>query len=106
MGDFSVFEKFDKTKMSWERWITRFEGSYDIVGPTEDKKKSLLLHYMGMETFDILCDKLAPAKPAEKTYEQIRDILQAFYDPKPLEIVENYRFHLRKQAIPRTSRNI
>lgn len=98
MVDYSIFEVFDKTKMSWDRWITRFEGSYDIIAPRTDKKQSLLLHYIGMDTYDLLCDKVAPIRPEVKTYEQIKEILKAIFDPTPLEIVENYRFHLRKQA--------
>lgn len=98
MVDYSIFEIFDKSKMSWDRWITRFEGSYQIISPREDKKQSLMLHYIGMETYDLLCDKVAPVKPEDRTYEQLKAILKAIFDPTPLEIVENYRFHLRKQA--------
>lgn len=98
MVDYSIFEMFDKAKMTWVRWITRFKGSYQIISPREDKKKSLLLHYIGMETYDLLCDKLAPTTPEEKTYDQIISIHKQIFDPLPLEIVENYRFHLRKQA--------
>lgn len=98
MVDCGIFKYFDKPKMIWDRWLTRFEGSYAILAPKDDKKQGLLLHYIGMETYDLLCDKLALVEPEQKTYERIKSILQKVFDPTPLEIVENYRFHLRKQA--------
>lgn len=98
MADYGIFEKFDKSKMQWSRWVERFEGTMTIVAPEDAKKIHLLLIYMGSETYDVLCDKLAPIKPTDRTYDQIKEILKTIYDPDPLEIMENYRFHLRKQA--------
>lgn len=98
MAEYGIFEKFDKTKMQWSRWVERFEGTLIVVAPEDAKKLPLLLIYMGPETYDLLCDKLAPAKPTDKTYNEVKDILKRIYDPDPLEIMENYRFHLRKQA--------
>lgn len=98
MVDYSIFEYFDKSKVQWVRWLTRFEGAYAIIAPKSDQKKSLLLHYIGTDTYDLLWDKLAPTTPEAKTYEQLVEILKNVFDPTPLEIVENYRFHLRKQA--------
>lgn len=96
--DIGIFETFDETKSSWERWLTRFESSYDICALKNDIKLKLLLHFIGIDTFDLLCEKFAPSTPEEKTYEVMKNTLKAIFDPSPLEIVENYRFHLRKQA--------
>lgn len=60
-------------------------------------KVHLLLHYVGQSTYNTICDKLAPVKANSKTYSELVGILQTHFDPKPLEIVENYRFHMRKQ---------
>lgn len=92
MVDYSIFEYFDKSKVQWVRWLTRFEGAYAIIAPKSDQKKSLLLHYIGTDTYDLLWDKLAPTTPEAKTYEQLVEILKNVFDPTPLEIVENYRF--------------
>ncbi|XP_017489624.1 PREDICTED: uncharacterized protein LOC108377840, partial [Rhagoletis zephyria] len=96
MTNYAVFEKFDKATMQWSRWVARFEETVTMLEVSE-KNKSLLLIYMGQETYDMLYDKLAPATPAEKTYAEIKRIISDVYDPAPLEIMENYRFHLRKQ---------
>lgn len=98
MTEYGIFEKFDKTKMQWSRWVERFEGTLEIIAPEDVKKLPLLLIYMGSETYDLLCDKLAPVKPKNKTYDEIKTVLKGIYDPDPLEIMENYRYHLRKQS--------
>lgn len=48
-------------------------------------------------TYNIICDKLAPETPQGKEYAELVKILGDHFEPKPLEIVENYRFHMRKQ---------
>lgn len=91
-------DPFDKSKSKFSRWVARLEGAFGIFGISEEAKKlALLLHYMGQETYDVLCDKMSPAEPTSKSYAQIVCLLDQHFDPQPLEIVENYRFHLRKQ---------
>lgn len=93
---FSI-EPFDKNICSWERWVERLEGAFKVFGTVDVMRVHLLLHYVGQSTYNTICDKLAPEKPNEKSYEALVELLQTHFDPKPLEIVENYRFHMRKQ---------
>ncbi|KAK9674931.1 hypothetical protein QE152_g40760 [Popillia japonica] len=95
-----TIEMFDKHKTKWiDGWIERLEGAFTIFKITQpQEKKHLLLHYIGQEAHDILSDKVAPKKAQEKSYEEVVEILGSFFESKPLEIVENYKFHLRKQA--------
>lgn len=55
------------------------------------------MHYIGAKAFDILCDKLNPKDPYEEQYDTLKNTLEEFYSPAPLEIAENFRFHQRKQ---------
>lgn len=95
-------EKFDKTSMVWTRWQQRLEGAFSIFNVPESKKAHYLLHHMGMETFNILADKVAPQNPYNKTYREIVDILSRHFSPTPLEIAEIFRFHQRKQKSDET----
>lgn len=93
-----VIEYFDKNRDQWSRWVERLEGAFTVFSILNDKiKLHWLLHYIGPETYNVVCDKFAPEKPNTKTYQEIVDALHDYYDPAPLEIVENFRFHLRKQ---------
>lgn len=49
---------------------------------------------MGAKAYNILWDK---DSLRNKSYEEIVETLSAHYSPEPLEMAENYRFHLRKQ---------
>nr|XP_029711617.1 uncharacterized protein K02A2.6-like [Aedes albopictus] len=81
------------------RWVERLENAFAIFGINEEEmRKSLLLHHMGPESYDIICDKIAPEAPRAKTYRQIVDTLEAFFNPTPLEISENFRFKCRRQG--------
>lgn len=90
-------DKFDKTVSSWNRWLQRLEGAFTVFSVQENKKVHFLLHFMGQEPFDIVCDKLAPASPYLSNYAALTEVLREHYNPAPLEIMENFRFHLRKQ---------
>ncbi len=50
---------------------------------------------MGLSSYNILSDKLAPTKPLEADYKQIVDTLASYYEPKSYELVELYKFHKR-----------
>lgn len=56
-----------------------------------------LLHYVGPR-FKILCDRLDPAEPFSQPYETLTAKLEEFYDPAPLEIAENFKFHQWRQV--------
>ncbi|XP_071579209.1 uncharacterized protein [Temnothorax nylanderi] len=90
-------EQFDPSTSQWNRWLQRFEGALSVFKVTEGSKVAYLLHYIGALSFDMLSDRLDPENPYEQSYEQITTLLQEFYEPTPLEIVENFRFHQRKQ---------
>lgn len=90
-------ESYDKKKLKWSRWVDRFELMFTISGIADEKKLTYLLHYMGEEPYNTICDKLAPTKPAASTYKIVVDTLQEYYEPKPLVLVENFKFHKRYQ---------
>lgn len=93
---FSI-ETFDYTKTRFERWVKRLQSAFHVFGVPADKKLAYLLHYMGPEAYDLLCDKLSPEDPDNKTYEELVATMKSHYNPEPLEIAENFRFLQRRQ---------
>ncbi|KAK7909596.1 hypothetical protein WMY93_014280 [Mugilogobius chulae] len=55
------------------------------------------LSVVGGKTFNLLRSLVQPAKPGDKTYAEIVEILKDHYAPKPLIIAERFRFHKRNQ---------
>lgn len=92
-----TIDKFDRSVSNWERWLQRLEGAFTVFDVKNDKKVHFLLHFMGQASFDIVCDKFAPNSAYTKTYEEICNVLKLHYDPKPLEIMENFRFYKCQQ---------
>ncbi|KAL0098925.1 hypothetical protein PUN28_020833 [Cardiocondyla obscurior] len=92
-----TIEAFDPEKTSWCRWLQRLQGAFLIFNIREDGRVPYLLHYVGSSAFDILCDRLDPEDPFQQRFERLTSLLENFYEPPPLEIAENFRFHQRRQ---------
>ena len=67
-----------------------------IANGIEDNKKKVatLLTVIGDKAYSLLCNLLAPTKPAEKTYGELVDVMKR---PKPPVIAERFKFHRRNQ---------
>ena len=95
-GSFAI-EAFDPASTTWKRWEQRLQGAFLIFGIKDNARVPYLLHYVGPSAFDVLCDRLDPVDPFSQSYDVLLQKLQEFYEPSPLEIAENYKFHQRKQ---------
>lgn len=92
---FSI-ESYDPQK-KFDRWLMRLESAFNVFTVPINKKAAYLLHYMGPEAYDVLCDKISPELPSTKSYDDLVKIMKLHYNPEPLEIAENFRFLQRKQ---------
>lgn len=91
-------EEFDGANEDWESYVERIE-LYFIANDVEDNKKvPTLLSLIGVKTYHLLRNLLAPEKPAEQTFQKIVDTLKNHLSPKPLVIAERFRFHNRNQS--------
>ena len=61
----------------------------------EDVKKDVFLAVIGPPTYKLLKRLVAPAKPGEKEYNQLVQVLTQHFEPAPSEIMRRYRFNLR-----------
>ena len=82
----------------WELYVERLEFHFVANDITDEaKKKATLLSVCGAATYKLMCDLVAPAKPKDKTFKQLKDILQKHLKPKPSVIVQRYKFNTRSQ---------
>ena len=64
-----------------------------------DKKKvAVTISLIGKTAYRTLKDLCLPDLPADKTYDQLTQILKDYYKPKVLEVAETYRFHHTVQS--------
>lgn len=88
---------FDENTEQWSSYTERFEYfvlankiKTDLLVPT-------FLSVVGGKTFNLLRSLVQPAKPGDKSFNEIVEILRNHYAPKPLIIAERFRFHKRNQ---------
>ncbi len=60
------------------------------------KRREVYLAVVGPSTFSLLRNLVSPAKPGEKTFEELVALLQEHYNPKPSETVQRAKFQRAK----------
>lgn len=64
------FEPFDQGVTTWPRWVKRFETALDIFNCPAGKRKNFITHYMGIKTFNTLCDRIYPKTTDELIFDE------------------------------------
>jgi len=91
-------DTFDPERQPLGRWLQRLEGTFRVFQIQEETDRvAYLLHFVGVEAFGILCDRLDPVDPYTQPYATLIDKLKEFYAPEPLEIAEIYVYRKRMQ---------
>ncbi len=98
MAMIGTIAAFDITVEDWGTYVERMELYCEANAVADEKKVAVLLSLMGAKMYGLLRSLLTPEKPADKTFQQIVDILNEHLNPKPLVIAERFRFHKRNQA--------
>ena len=95
-------EYFDPRTEDWTRYVERVNAFFvanDLTGQDKAvKRQATLLILIGPTAYQQLTDLVAPAKPDEKTFAQLTEILANHYSPLPSEVVQRYRFNSRMRA--------
>ena len=74
--------------ISWKKWVQRLENLFVALGVKDiARQKALLLHYGGLGLSDIYFTLKAEE---DKTYEQVKAKLNAYFEPKVNITFETY----------------
>ena len=89
---------FDDKVENFDCYVERLE-QYFIANGVEAaaKKKAVLLSNVGAKVYGVLRNLVDPAKPADKTFAELKTILTQHYVPERLVIAERFRFNKRDQ---------
>ena len=97
MGQMEPYE-LDRGEV-WATYIERLEQFFVANKITEgQRKKAVLLTVIGLKAYGLLRNLLSPAKPAEKEFDEIIQVMQNHLNPRPLIIAERFKFHRRNQG--------
>ena len=87
-------DEFDKTKEEWTQYVERMDHFFAANDITEaSKKKLVLLSVIGPSTYALLRNLVSPAKPGDKTYDELVSVLKEHYNLTPSEKVQRSRFN-------------
>ena len=66
----------------WEQYCERLEFHFEAHEITNGgKKKATLLSVCGAQTYKLMCDLVAPLKPKDKTFDELKDVVQKHLKP-------------------------
>jgi len=76
--------------------VERLRHFFEANGINDgDRKRSVLLAVIGPPAYKLLCNLVSPAKPGDKSYEELVHVMTEHHNPTPSEIVQRYKFHSR-----------
>ena len=58
-----------------------------------DRRVSVLLTAISAKAYSVLRNLLTPAKPSEKSYDDLKEALRLHFKPRALVIAESFRFY-------------
>lgn len=94
---FGQIGEFNPESEKVSTYLERVQLYIDANGVEDDKKVAVLLTVVGSKCYGLLESLLAPAKPKDKTYDELVTALKGHYEPKPLVIAERFQFYKRCQ---------
>ena len=91
-------EQFKAEEESITAYLERVELYFAANDIDEGEKKvTVFLSVVGAQAYTLLRDLVSPAKPKEKTFAQLMEVLKKHYEPTRIVIAECFYFHCRSQ---------
>ena len=90
--------QFEEAVEDWQSYQERLEQFIIANSIGEDKKVATLLTLVGPKAYKLLKNLVAPAKPSEKSYEDLTKVLTGHFSPKKNIIRERFIFNRRDQG--------
>ena len=87
--------EFEEGKEDWQQYVERLGHFFAANGITEENKKhSVFLSIMGPNVYKLLRSLISPAKPGDKSFQELVTAMTQHHSPTPSEILR-YKFHSR-----------
>ena len=89
---------FNSESEDWVSYTERLEHYFVANGIDDaDKRRATLLSVCGPTTYQLIRDLLSPAKPSDKTFEELVALVKEHHQPVPSVIAQRYMFNTRTQ---------
>jgi len=105
MATHGSISEFVPGREDWVSYTEHLEQYFtaNAIKPEEgDKRRAILLSCCGAATYQLIRNLVSPAKPTDKSFEQLVKLVTDHHQPPPSEIVQRFNFHMRtrKQEKP------
>lgn len=97
MAEDKVRLEFQLGKDDWETYVERLELYFVAHDVENTKQAAVLLTKVSADTYTLIRDLCAPAKPKDKTYAELVQLVGTQLNPKTSEPMERCMFHQSKQ---------
>ena len=103
MEGYNRLESFDFEVDNWDAYRERLEQLFHINGHAGSeeadlaRRRAVLLTVCGKKTYELLRTLAAPAKPADKTYNELCTLLEGRCSTKPSLVMRRFKFHSRNR---------
>ena len=94
MALFGCIDEFRDEAENWTQYHERLKQFFIANAIDEDKQRAVLLSVCGAKTYSLVRSLLAPAKPNDKTFKEICEILERHHCPRLSVIVQRYKFNM------------
>lgn len=96
MATIGTLAAFDPKNQTWDEYTEILEQFFMANGIDQaEKQRAILISVVGAATYSLMRNLLSPAKPKDKTFQELVLLMKNHYDPKPSEIVQRYKFDSR-----------
>ena len=93
---YGKLNEFNSSKETWNNYVERLEFFFAANDINDnDKKKAILLSASGPETYTLCRNLCSPHSPAEKSYNELKDLIKGHLHPTPNPIAERFKFNSR-----------
>ena len=91
-------ELFDPATDDWEAYMERLDLYFTANMVEDDRKVAVFLTVARPKTYTLVRNLVAPAKLADKMYQELMALVDRQLNPKPLVMAERFHFHSRNQG--------
>ena len=95
-NNFRKLRDYDSNKEDWQSYAEHLELFFTANNVADvQKKRAILLTSCGIETYRLLKGLTAPAKPVEKTFDELVNLMTNHENTERNPIAERFQFNMR-----------
>ena len=93
MAVFGRINEFCPDNETLSVYLKRVDLFFAANNVPNENKVPLFLTVIGATAYSVLHNRVAPASPKSKSFEELVTALKLHYEPKPLVIAERFHFY-------------